>query len=248
MFRRSRVSRAAALAVGGFAVLATGAWAQGDQRVEVTGSMLRRTDAETALPVTVIQTEELKKLGVMTAEQALTRIAANQSNFGVSQGVGATTGGKAEADIRGLSGPQGTNSNKTLVLLNGRRIANHPFDAAAVGLYAIPLAAVSRIEVLRDGASAIYGTDAIAGVINFVLRTDYTGLELSAETQQPQADGGEVAVLQGGSFDLAPHRDFFRAAQRSRPDARKGYPRLKDLGFRCALDAPAPDLSEWEKE
>jgi len=67
-------------------------------------------------------------------------------------------------------------------------------------------------------------------------------------TVEPQPDGGEVAVLQGGSFDLAPHRDFFRAAQRSRPDARKGYPRLKDVGFRCALDAPAPDLADWEKE
>src|SRR5262245_27272413 len=187
MFRRKRVSRAAALAVGGFAVLATSAWGQ-DQRVEVTGSMLRRTDAETALPVTIIQAEELKKLGITTAEQAISRIAANQSNFGVSQGVGATTGGKAEADLRGLSGPQGTNSNKTLVLLNGRRIANHPFDAAAVDLYAIPMAAISRIEVLRDGASAIYGTDAIAGVINFILKPDYAGLEISAETQQPQAD------------------------------------------------------------
>jgi iron complex outermembrane receptor protein len=186
------------------AVLATSAWAQ-DQRVEITGSMLRKTDAETALPVTVIQAEELKKLGIVTAEQALSRIAANQSNFGVSQGVGATTGGKAEADLRGLSGPQGTNSNKTLVLLNGRRIANHAFDAAAVDLYAIPIAAISRIEVLRDGASAIYGTDAIGGVINFILKTDYTGLEISAETQQPQASGGgdtNRVTLSGGFGNL----------------------------------------------
>ncbi len=205
MFRRSRVSRAAALAVGGFAILATGAWAQ-DQRVEITGSMLRKTDAETALPVTVIQAEELKKLGIVTAEQALSRIAANQSNFGVSQGVGATTGGKAEADLRGLSGPQGTNSNKTLVLLNGRRIANHAFDSAAVDLYAIPIAAISRIEVLRDGASAIYGTDAIGGVINFILKTDYTGLEISAETQQPQRSGGgdtNRVTLSGGFGNLS---------------------------------------------
>lgn len=190
MFRRSRISSAAALAIGSLAMVSTGVMAQDGQRIEITGSMLRRIDAETALPVTIVSVEELKKLGVTTAEQALSRIAANQSNFGVSQGVGATTGGKAEADLRGLSGPQGTNSNKTLVLLNGRRIANHAFDAAAVDLYAIPLAAVSRIEVLRDGASAIYGTDAIGGVINFILKTDYTGLEISAETQQPQANGG----------------------------------------------------------
>ena len=95
------------------------------------------------------------------------RIAANQSNFGVSQSIGATTGAKAETDLRGLGGPTGANGNKTLVLLNGRRIVNHSFDAAAVDLNAIPLNAIDRIEVLRDGASAIYGTDAIGGVINF---------------------------------------------------------------------------------
>ncbi len=65
------------------------------------------------------------------------------------------------------------------MLLNGRRIVNHPFDAAAVDLNSIPLAAISRIEVLRDGASAIYGTDAIGGVINFILRRDFQGIEVA---------------------------------------------------------------------
>jgi iron complex outermembrane receptor protein len=118
------------------------------------------------------------------------RIAANQSNFGSSQSIGATTDGKAEADLRGLGGPTGANGNKTLVLLNGRRIVNHSFDAAAVDLNAIPLNAIDRIEVLRDGASAIYGTDAIGGVINFILKRDYQGFEMSAQTQLPQASGG----------------------------------------------------------
>src|SRR6185436_12377306 len=90
------------------------------ERVEITGSSIRRVDAETALPVTVIKVDDLTKQGVTTVEQAMSRIAANQASFGVSQAIGATTGGKAEADIRGLSGPAGTNSNKTLVLLNGR--------------------------------------------------------------------------------------------------------------------------------
>jgi iron complex outermembrane receptor protein len=160
------------------------------ERVEITGSSIKRIDAETALPVTIIRVEELTRQGITTAEQALSRIAANQSNFGVSQAVGATTGGKAEADLRGLSGPIGSNANKTLVLLNGRRLANHAFDAAAVDLNAIPLNAVDRIEILRDGASAIYGTDAIGGVINFILRRDFRGLELSASTQIPEASGG----------------------------------------------------------
>jgi iron complex outermembrane receptor protein len=188
MFKRTKVCSAAVLALGGTLVaVSLPSVAQQTQRVEITGSSIRRADAETALPVTVISTDDLVKDGVTTAEQALQRLASNQSNFGVTQSIGATTGAKAEADLRGLSGPLGTNANKTLVLLNGRRLANHAFDAAAVDLNAIPLAAVDRIEVLRDGASAIYGTDAIGGVINFILKRDFKGVEISASTQQPEA-------------------------------------------------------------
>jgi iron complex outermembrane receptor protein len=181
MLRRTKICGAALIALG-----AIPAYAQDAQRVEITGSAIKRVDAETALPVTVIKVEDLAILGVTTAEQAIQRLAANQSNFGVSQAIGATTGAKAEADLRGLSGPLGTNANKTLVLLNGRRVANHSFDAAAVDLNAIPLAAIDRIEVLRDGASSLYGTDAIGGVINFILKRDFTGAEISVSVQQPE--------------------------------------------------------------
>ncbi len=190
MLKRTKLCTSLMIAFGsGLAALPALAQTQ-LERVEITGSSIKRIDAETALPVTVIKVEDLTKQGVTTAEQAISRISANQSNFGVSAAIGATTGGKAEADLRGLSGPIGTNANKTLVLLNGRRIANHAFDAAAVDLNAIPLNAIDRIEVLRDGASAIYGTDAIGGVINFILKRDYQGLEVAALTQQPQHDGG----------------------------------------------------------
>jgi len=197
MFKRTEVSTALAIAFGGALAFAAmpGVAQQAEpeqklERVEITGSSLRRLGAETSQPVTVIKVEELAKQGITTAEQALSRIASNQSNFGVSASIGATTGGKAEADIRGLSGPSGNSSNKTLVLLNGRRLANHAFDAAAVDLNAIPFAAIERIEVLRDGASAIYGTDAIGGVINFILRKDFKGIEVSAETQKPESAVG----------------------------------------------------------
>lgn len=191
MFTRTKLSTSVLVAFGG-ALASTAVVAQQQQleRVEITGSSIRRIEAEGALPVTVLRVEELARQGVTTVEQAIQRISANQSNFGVSAAVGATTGGKAEADLRGLSGPTGTFSNKTLVLLNGRRLANHSFDAAAVDLNAIPLAAVERIEVLRDSASTTYGTDAIGGVINFILRRDYQGFELTAERQLPRRDGG----------------------------------------------------------
>lgn len=191
MFTRTKLSKSLLVAFGALASTAVVAQQQ-LERVEITGSSIRRIEAEGALPVTVIRVEELAKQGVTTVEQALQRVAANQSNFGISAGVGATTGGKAEADLRGLSGPTATNSNKTLVLLNGRRLANHSFDAAAVDLNAIPLAAVERIEVLRDSASTTYGTDAIGGVINFILRRDYQGLEITAERQAPRRTGGDV--------------------------------------------------------
>ena len=208
MFRRTKVSAAALAALGGVIGLASvPSYAQQTlERVEITGSSIRRASTETALPVTVIKVEELTKQGVTTTEQAMARIAANQSNFGASSAIGGTTGGKAEADLRGLSGPTNTNANKTLVLLNGRRLANHAFDAAAVDLNAIPLAAVDRIEVLRDGASAIYGSDAIGGVINFILKREYKGLDVSAQTTMPRGEGGgdsRRVSISGGLGSLA---------------------------------------------
>ena len=190
MFKRTRLSIAIGAAFSaGLVGFTPGVIAQTQalDRVEITGSLLRRTDAETALPVTIIRSEELIRQGVTTAEQAVARISANQSTIGVSQSVGATTGGAAQADLRGLG------IDKTLVLLNGRRLSNSPITAleSAVDLNAIPLAAIDRVEVLRDGASSIYGTDAIGGVINFILRRDYTGIELAVEYQKPEEQGGD---------------------------------------------------------
>ena len=208
MLKKTRVSAAVLAAFGATLMTAPAVNAQtGSQqleRVEITGSSLRRVDAETALPVTVIRAEDLIKQGITTAEQAMARVAANQSLQGVSQGIGATTGGQSTADLRGLGG----NGNKTLVLLNGRRVANHAFDSGSVDLNAIPLAAIDRIEILRDGASAIYGTDAIGGVINFILRRDFQGISVSAEHQAPQAAGGDItrASVAGGIGSLTKNR------------------------------------------
>jgi len=98
--------------------------------------------------------------------------------------VGLSTGGESQADLRGVG------ANKTLILLNGRRLANHPFDGATVDLNIIPIAALDRVEVLRDGASAIYGTDAIGGVINFITKRSVKGVELTAEMTSPEKSGG----------------------------------------------------------
>ncbi len=194
------IARHVALALSSL-VGVSGALAQQQQqleRVEVTGSMIKRVDAETALPVTVIRAEDLRRTGITTAEEAMKSIASVQQLTGSSQSIGASNGGRSSASMRGVGG------NRTLVLLNGRRIVNHAFDSGAVDLNAIPLAAIDRIEVLRDGASAIYGTDAIGGVINFILRRSYTGVGVTAEYQDPQQGGGERkrASVSGGFGDL----------------------------------------------
>ncbi|WP_342114092.1 TonB-dependent receptor [Pseudoduganella sp. OTU4001] len=173
-------------------------------RVEVTGSSIKRLVSETSQPLSVFKAEEFVKQGLTTAQEVLERIPANQSGMGAGNVVGGNlsglpTGGQAVADLRGLGG------DKTLVLLNGRRIANHPYDGASVDLNVIPVAALERVEVLRDGASAIYGTDAIGGVINFITRRSVIGTTLTAETLRPRKDGGTERraniVMGQGSLD-----------------------------------------------
>ena len=137
--------------------------------------------------------------------------------------------GLASANLRGLG------DGNTLVLLNGRRLANYAFLSGTVDLSAIPLAAIDRVEILKDGASAIYGTDAIAGVVNFITRKDFRGVEIEGQAAATQHRGGDhtQATLTAGIGDLA--RDRVNAfvtldwqkdsaiAARDRPYASTGY-------------------------
>lgn len=167
-------------------------------RVDVIGYADKSSGAAVRPGVRVLRAADLSRAGVTTAEQALRRLAANQSAQSFSQGVGEFTGSISEADLRGL-GPE-----KTLVLINGRRIANHAYDGASVDLNAIPLAAIERIEVSREGASALHGSGAIGGVVNFILRRDVQGVELAAEREQPTHRGGATsrATLAAGTGNL----------------------------------------------
>ena len=116
----------------------------------------------------------------------------------VASNVG-STGNASAAGMRGLD------PKYTLVLLNGRRVANYAFGNSPVDLNSIPLSAIDRVEVLRDGASAIYGADAVAGVINFITRKDYEGVEVSGYANKVQQGGGETrsANITGGFGNLA---------------------------------------------
>ena len=169
------------------------------ERVEVTGSSIKGVAAQSASPITIIKTEELAKMGITTASEALSRVSGNQSQFTASSAVGQSGTIGASADMRGLG------SNKTLVLLNGRRLPNSPFEGSSVDLNIIPIAALDRIEILRDGASAIYGTDAIGGVINFITKKSYQGLTTTFEGSLPTRSGGGSQTrfnITGGYGDL----------------------------------------------
>jgi iron complex outermembrane receptor protein len=180
-----------ALGAGMIATLVPQALAQQAQKVEkieVTGSNIKRIEGETALPVTVITREQLEQQGIQTPMEAIERLSANSSVGGLNlQGsIGATAVGFASASLRGLGGA------RTLVLMNGRRLANTAFNGGMVDINAIPMSAIERIEILTDGASAIYGTDAIAGVINFILRKDFTGVEAYAYYGDSEQGGGKT--------------------------------------------------------
>jgi iron complex outermembrane receptor protein len=191
MLKRTVLAKSLLIAFSGTAALSGGmAFAQQApvqelQRVEITGSSIKRIDAETAVPVTVIKIDDLKKQGVTTIEQVMANLSSMQTQQGTSQVVGLGTGGASFANLRGLG------ANKTLVLLNGRRLANNAFDSSAPDLNMIPFAALERVEVLRDGASSLYGSDAVGGVINFITRKDFTGGAITYGIDHPQKSGGE---------------------------------------------------------
>jgi iron complex outermembrane recepter protein len=153
------------------------------EKIEVTGSNIKRVDAETTSPILIITAEEIRRSGRQTVTELLRELPINAAG-GLTEltGSGSFSAGAASVSLRGLG------SSATLVLLNGRRIAPYGLSdpnfgqASAVNLNAIPASVVERIEILKDGASAIYGSEAIAGVINIILRKDYKGAELGAAT------------------------------------------------------------------
>ena len=132
------------------------------EKIKVTGSHIKRLDTEGASPITTITEEDIEVSGVEALGDLLRDMPSN--NFGSRrEKTGGNFWGEANIDLRGLG------VARTLVLLNGKRIAKQA-GTGAVDLNAIPLAAVERIEILRDGASAIYGTDALGGVVNIITK------------------------------------------------------------------------------
>jgi iron complex outermembrane recepter protein len=174
------------------------------QTVVVTGSMIKRPSAETAEAITILKADALKDQGITSVEQALNTLTSNTPSVNIAQSIGTFSGGGSYANLRNLG------SSRTLVLLDGQRLAPSAFPStaavgSAVDLSGIPFSAIDNVEVLREGASALYGSDAIAGVINFKTKRNYQGAEIQANLDHPQKEGGSSGAvdLTFGLGDLA---------------------------------------------
>ena len=207
MPRSSLLTAAVLTALSVPAVAAAQSTAATDARtlntVTVTGSNIRRAEAEGSNPVQVIDAEELATSGKVTVADVLRSISANTGNATNETSNSGWASGSAGIGLRGLS------QKNTLVLLNGRRLANYGFPAGGlsdtfVNLNALPLVAVERIEVLKDGASAVYGSDAVAGVVNIITRQNFQGLEVGGSYGTSDEGGLDTrrARVVGGIGDL----------------------------------------------
>lgn len=167
--------------------------AAGSNAIIVTGSRIKRDPNNSSLPLQVVTVEELNREGITSPEQMLQYLSTSgtgpenlASNADVVSGAQRGTNGLSAANLRG----QG--SAATLVLLNNRRVAAHGLSGGAVDVNQIPFQAIERVEILKDGASAIYGTDAIGGVVNFITKTNFEGLGLSGNVDVTQRGDGNI--------------------------------------------------------
>jgi len=170
--------------------------------VVVTGSNIRRISAETPSPVQTLKADDLKQSGYSNLADVLQGITANN--------MGSLSQGNASAFAAGGSGValRGLTVGATLVLIDGHRMASYPMpddgERDFVDIASIPFDAVERIEVLKDGASAVYGSDAMAGVVNVILKKSFKGVTISGETGVTGHGDGKVnhASITGGIGDL----------------------------------------------
>jgi iron complex outermembrane recepter protein len=154
------------------------------QEIVVTGSMIKRPNAETAEAVTILKADALKDQGIVNVEQVIGTLTSAAPTVNIASAVGSFTGGGTYANLRHLG------NGSTLVLLDGQRLANNAFNGNAVDLSGIPFSAIDSVQVLREGASALYGSDAIAGVINFITKKNYQGAQVQVNFDHPQEAGG----------------------------------------------------------
>ncbi len=168
------------------------------EKITVTGSRIARIDVEGATPLVVISREDIEDSGFMTIADVLQSSTYNSLGSYSAEGNN-SWGSQATINLRGLGG------QNTLVLIDGRRVPwSGVMYGGTVDVNAIPAAAVERIEIMPDGASAIYGSDAVAGVVNIIMRKEYDGLQVSGRVGRPDSEGADesaASLLWGASGD-----------------------------------------------
>jgi iron complex outermembrane receptor protein len=194
--RSVRLICASGLALGMHTALAQEADAP-VQRVEITGSSIKRISAEGALPVQTLSKAQIEQSGASNVADLIATLPSMQGFTTSSMSVNGGGGGLQTASIHAIG------EGYTLVLLNGRRLAPST-SGSTVNLASIPLAAVERVEILTDGANTLYGSDAIAGVVNFILKKNQQDAIIEASYNQPRSSGGttSTASLSKGWGDL----------------------------------------------
>jgi len=232
------------------ALLTAGPALAQDIRVNVTGTNIKRVDTETAAPIETITREDIQASGLQTIAAVVQSITANNNGTISNAFVNGFGAGASGVSLRGLG------ANNTLVLINGRRLAVYGLaddgQRSFVNLNQVPFDAVERIEILKDGASAIYGSDAVAGVVNIILRQQYTGITATATGGATYKGDGEQfrGAITAGIGDLT--KDKYNAfitvdgqSQRAIPtNNRRQYVGTNNLEFMGLPDArPGNPLS-----
>ncbi|MBL8361716.1 MAG: TonB-dependent receptor [Rubrivivax sp.] len=202
MHRRTPVACAAAVLIVSSAAMAQ------EQRVEITGSAIKRVNAETPAPVEIVTREQIARIGATSVNELLKSLAVVDI-FDTGEISSNSPGGSGTARVR----LRGLGDTQTLVLINGRRVPVNPLQdtggaGAAFDVNQLPVSAIDRVEILKDGGSALYGADAVAGVVNFILRRNYQGVSLKGTAgTSSRSDGDEKQVsLTAGWGDLATQR------------------------------------------
>ena len=187
MFKYSKLAIAALVTMSGAAAIAQTSQPQSLERVEVTGSSIKRIQKEGATPIQVVSRADIEKAGVANIGELLNALpgmaGAEDGTFSLQP----TLAGSQGAAVHGFA------NSDTLVLLNGKRLPRYPVGGDFVDVNSVPLAIVERVEVLRDGASALYGSDAVAGVVNLITKRDFKGMTMSATLGQSSRNDGRQA-------------------------------------------------------
>lgn len=228
MFKKSKITIGVLVALGGTMALgtapsyaqqasSTSAEASQPQRVIVTGSRIARIDAAAESPIVTISAEQIRQSGIVTVEQFLNTLP--QITAGISsQSNNPSSNGRAFIDLRGLG------EGRNIVLINGRRGMGST-GGGVVDTNTIPIALVDRVEVITGGAATTYGADAVSGVINFIMKKDFKGIELDAQHRETERNDGRetsASMTLGSTFDDGRGSAVFSAGYFKRDAIYKG--------------------------